>query len=69
MTRRALLSLPVFAVDQAIDSCELDAVAKWNKFAETSGRYLKLRQEGVRSAKERQRMVEQFRDVINHECF
>lgn len=68
MTRRLLLALPL-AAEQAIDRCELEAVGAWNRFSETSARYLKLRQAGIRSLKERQRMEEQFREVIKDPCF
>jgi hypothetical protein len=69
MNRRAFLTLPAFAVDQAIDSCELVAVERWNRFSETSARYLRMRQEGVRSLKERKRMEQQFGEVMRDECF
>lgn len=69
MTRRALIALPAFAVEESIDSCELEAVALWNKYASTADRYLKLRQNGIRSARERARMEEQFAAVMKSPCF
>lgn len=68
MTRRVFLAVPTVATEQ-IDACELEAVAAWNRFAQTAERYLKLRQDGVRSVRERERMERQFAEVMRKVCF
>jgi hypothetical protein len=68
-SRLAALALATCSAFAQIDPCELEAEARWNRFADTSARYLKLRATGVRNVKERERMERQFGDVINSACF
>jgi hypothetical protein len=76
MTHRVIVRIVVVGValtrvgdPQSTESCEIVAVERWNRFAQTSDRYLQLRQRGIRNARERSRMESQFREVMSEPCF
>jgi hypothetical protein len=68
MMRVALLAL-VACASFGQDACEFEAVAAWNRFADTAKRYTDLRASGIRNAKERARLERQFAEVVKCECF
>jgi hypothetical protein len=56
VVRLVILLWATCSVSGQIDPCELEAIGKWNTFADTAKRYTDLRTTGVRNKKERDRM-------------
>lgn len=61
-----LLATPATPQDSA---CEMGAVARWNKFANTSKAYTDKRSAGIRDVKLRERMRAEWEAVYRDECF